>query len=105
MNDGHSKHDPREIIRGFQQLLYSPAKCIGFFAGAGTSMSVIDPVSKKPIISGINELTEVVGSRLSDQKDKNYKDAYRLIREELKKENQPSQIEYVLSNVRLKAQV
>ncbi len=102
MTDSYPKHDPREIIRGFQQLLYSSAKCIGFFAGAGTSMSVMDPVSKKSIIPGINELTEIVGNKLSDGK---FKKAFQLIKDELKKENQPSQIEYVLSNVRLKAQV
>lgn len=102
MSDDHVKHDPREIIRGFQQLLYSPTKSIGFFAGAGTSMCVKDPVSTKSIIPGINELTETIEGQLSDEK---YKRCYKAIKEELKKEKQPPQIEYILSNIRLKAQV
>lgn len=102
MNDGQSKHDPREIIRGFQQLLYSPTKSIGFFAGAGTSMSVIDPVSKKSLIPGIADLTTTVESQLVDDK---LKRCFQLVREELQKEKQPCQIEYILSNIRLKAQV
>lgn len=101
MSDEFSKHDPREIIRGFQQLLYSPAKSIGFFAGAGTSMSVKDPTSKKAIIPGINELTSVVESQLSTEK---FKECYKLIKEELNRSKQPSQIEYILSSIRLKAQ-
>lgn len=101
MNDDHIKHDPREIIRGFQQLLYSPMKSIGFFAGAGTSMCVKDSASKKSIIPGINELTETIEGQLSDEK---FKKCYKTLKEELKKEKQPPQIEYILSNIRLKAQ-
>jgi len=102
MSDDYPKHDPREIIRGFQNLLYSPAKSISFFAGAGTSMSVKDPTTKKAIIPGINELTDTVESQLSTGK---FKECYKLIKEELSSSKQPSQIEYILSNIRLKAQV
>ncbi|MFA5146635.1 MAG: SIR2 family protein [Candidatus Omnitrophota bacterium] len=102
MKDDHPKHDPREIIRGFQQLLYSPTKSIGFFAGAGTSMSIKDPTSKKALIPGINELTNIVETQLSAEKSKT---CYKAIKEELSKNKQPSQIEYILSNIRLKAQV
>ena len=102
MDDGQARHDPREIIRGFQQLLYSSTKSIGFFAGAGSSMAVKDSVSKKSIIPGVNELTETVESQLLDKK---FKECYKLIKEELKSDKQPHQIEYILSNIRLKAQV
>src|SRR6185369_7548816 len=106
MQEEQVMHDPREIIRGFQQLLFSPAKCIGFFTGAGTSMAVENPAdNKKALIPGIEELTELIGSKLLETKEKNFKAAFKLIREELKNENQPSQIEYVLSNIRLKARV
>ena len=105
MSTEQNMHDPREIIRGFQQLLFSPAKCIGFFTGAGTSMAVENPSDRKPLIPGIEMLTELIGEKLSDAKEKNFKAAFKLVRDELKKENQSSQIEYVLSNIRLKARV
>lgn len=102
MSNDYPKHDPREIIRGFQNLLSSPAKSIGFFTGAGTSMSVKDQKSNNAIIPGINELTDAVESKLSTDE---FKKCYRLIKEELSASKQPSQIEYILSNIRLKAQV
>lgn len=102
MGDGQAKHDPREIIRGFQHLLYSPTKAIGFFAGAGTSMSIKDSTTKKSIIPGVSELTETVEKKLSDEK---FKKCLQLIKEELEKDKQLPQIEYILSNIRLKAQV
>jgi len=33
-------HDPREFVRGLQQILISDKKRLGFLFGAGTSMAI-----------------------------------------------------------------
>jgi len=94
-------HDPREMIRGIQQLLSSPAKRLGFFTGTGTSMAIINPVSSGPIIPGIVDMTREVKDSLSGD----LKNAFERIEEELLADGKPVTIETVLSLVRLKAQV
>jgi hypothetical protein len=39
MANFEATHDPREFIRGIQQILISGTKRIGFLCGAGTSMA------------------------------------------------------------------
>lgn len=39
-------HDPREFVRGLQQILVSDSKRIGFLCGAGTSMLKEHPDGK-----------------------------------------------------------
>jgi hypothetical protein len=49
-------HDPREFVRGLQQILVSDSKRVGFLFGAGTSMSCKKGCSKASVIPGIQEM-------------------------------------------------
>ena len=76
-------HDPREFIRGIQQILISGTKRIGFLCGAGTSMAT--PMTNKdgeimydeqpsdkrritPMIPGVWKMTELIVHNISDDK-------------------------------------
>lgn len=84
-------HDPREFIRGLQQILISGTKRIGFLCGAGTSMAT--PMTDKngnivlqgsqrvtPLIPGVNEMTEIIVAKITEIK---YANAIVKIKEEL----------------------
>lgn len=93
--------DPREHVRGFEQILSSPSKRLGFFFGAGTSMAA-QASDGKPLISGVEEMTMQIAEKLPSGE---LKSAFLAIQKELQDAGEGTQIEYVLSNVRLKAQV
>ncbi|NJD03713.1 MAG: hypothetical protein FIA99_14210 [Ruminiclostridium sp.] len=95
-------HDPREIIRGLQQMLISDAKRIGFLFGAGTSMAVISRDSKESLIPGIEMMTTQIIESITDVKQKCAIDE---ISNELKVEGVKCQIENILSQVEQKARV
>ena len=91
--------DPSEIVRGIQQLLVSDKKKIAFLFGAGTSLAKKE--SNSPYIPAIGKMTELVLTYLKEDSvngDK-YKKALTEIEEELKQQNQPLNIETLLSNV------
>lgn len=94
-------HDPRETIRGLQQLLCSPFKRVGFFTGTGTSMAIKSPGTTQPIIPGILNMTNEIYNSLT----KRFKAAFDSIRDELEAQDIQVNIETVLSVIRLKAQV
>jgi len=48
-------HDPREFVKGLQQILISDTKRLGFLFGAGTSMAVKDGANKDSVIPGVKE--------------------------------------------------
>lgn len=84
-------HDPREFIRGVQQILINNTIRIGFLFGAGTSMAapltdkdgepVLDTEKKNvPLIPGVWAMTEKI---IASIKDKDFCDALNIIREEL----------------------
>lgn len=96
-------HDPREFVRGLQQILVSDSKKIGFLCGAGTSM-----ISEKPdgedenkkikfasLVPGTKQMTEIVVSKF---KEKNA-NAIKAIESELVEENAPFQIENLISKI------
>jgi hypothetical protein len=105
-------HDPREFIRGLQQILISDTKRIGFLCGAGTSMAAemrdqtgnivyLDDEKKKtkPLIPGIRKMTEDI---LIAIKDKKFKEALKIIKEELEEsESDKSKISnvFLLENI------
>lgn len=97
-----SMHDPREFVRGLQQILISDTKRLGFLFGAGTSMAIKEGACKDSIIPGIKEMTEKIISSINEEK---YKTALQMIEKELKESNIDFYIEYVLSNITQKEQV
>lgn len=84
-------HDPREFIRGIQQILINNTIRIGFLFGAGTSMAAPltdnegkdlfdDKNRHKPLIPGVWAMTDLIISLITEQA---FKDALAIIKEEL----------------------
>ena len=94
-------HDPREFVRGLQQILISDTKRLGFLFGAGTSMAVKEGANKDSVILGIKEMTEKIINSVSEEK---YKKALESIKKELEKSKIGFYIEYILSNLTQKEQ-
>jgi len=96
-------HDPREFVRGLQQILVSDSKRIGFLCGAGTSMIMEQPDDEEnegkqkfiSLISGTKQMTNIVVSKL---KNKNLT-AIEAIKAELETEKAPFQIENLISKI------
>lgn len=95
MTNFEATHDPREFIRGIQQILVSGTKRIGFLCGAGTSMAtpktdangnIIFETSAdgkkwpEPMIPGVLRMTTLIVEKI---KDVNFKDALEIIKDEL----------------------
>ncbi len=95
-------HDPREFVRGLQQILISDSKRIGFLFGAGTSMSYKRGMSKESVIPGVQEMTRIIIDKIGED---NFKKALKQIEEELGAANMGFQIEYILSCIIQKEQV
>lgn len=89
-------HDPKEFIRGIQQILISDTKRIGFLAGAGTSIATKKTGSKKSSVPGVKDLTEKVLKSITAEK---FVTAFKEIEQELKDTNVPFFIEYILSSI------
>jgi hypothetical protein len=96
-------HDPREFVRGLQQILVSDNKRIGFLSGAGTSMILEKPDGTddkgnpkyKSLIPGTTTMTNIVVSEL---KDKNAL-AVKAIEKELNTDGLPFHIENLISKI------
>ncbi|MDP1844287.1 MAG: SIR2 family protein [Sediminibacterium sp.] len=84
-------HDPREFIRGIQQILINNTIRIGFLFGAGTSMAAPltnrngediydDKKRHKPLIPGVWSMTQYIISLITDEE---FKEALSIIKEEL----------------------
>jgi len=95
-------HDPREFVRGLQQILISDTKRLGFLFGAGTSIAVKEGASKDSVIPGIVKMTKDIIDSISDPK---YKKALEIIKKEMKDSGTEYYIEYILSNITQKEQV
>ncbi len=95
-------HDPREFVRGLQQILISDTKRLGFLFGAGTSMAIKEGANKDSIIPGVKEMTDVIINSISES---NYKNALEMIRKELEESRINYYIEYILSNIAQKEKV
>ncbi|MDR3611403.1 MAG: SIR2 family protein [Ignavibacteriaceae bacterium] len=112
-------HDPREFIRGLQQILISDSKRIGFLCGAGTSMAaemrdkdgkVVYQDEKKikaqPLIPGIKKMTENI---INNIEGTDYKAALAIIKEELEEAEHNNNLklstfmlENIISSINLK---
>lgn len=87
-------HDPREFIRGIQQILINNTIRIGFLFGAGTSMAapltdkdgkaVVDKKNHNlPLIPGIWSMTEKIITAITDN---DFQNALKIIKEELEED-------------------
>lgn len=95
-------HDPREFVRGLQQILISDTKRIGFLFGAGTSTAVKENGEKDSVIPSVKEMTKRIIDSISERK---YKEALEIIKKELEESKIDFYIEYILSNITQKEQV
>lgn len=89
-------HDPREAIRGLQQILINNTIRIGFLFGAGTSMAAYrtdkdgnfiynDKNYVKPLIPGVRKMTSQITSSINEE---DFKDALDIIKKELQEEEE-----------------
>jgi hypothetical protein len=99
-------HDPREFVRGLQQILISGTKRIGFFAGAGTSMIKEKPNGKagdgsefSSLVLGTKEMTENIVASISELADKSFQKAIDAIKDELVTEGSKFHIENLISKI------
>ncbi|PKN65372.1 MAG: hypothetical protein CVU57_11035 [Deltaproteobacteria bacterium HGW-Deltaproteobacteria-15] len=89
-------HDPREHIRGLQQLLISDTKRIGFLFGAGTSMARKDGAPKSSVVPGVRDMTrQIIGTLKGTEFEK----ALESICTEVAEGHGQALIEYILSNI------
>jgi hypothetical protein len=90
--------DPREYIRGLQQIFISDSKRIGFLFGAGTSFALKKKASQKSRIPGIAKMTEDIIKEISSTHS-NFKKPLEKIIKELADEGKEPTIEHLLSNI------
>jgi len=96
-----SNHDPREVVRGLQQILISDTKKVGFLFGAGTSCAIKKDTEASKIPTVV-EMTKLVVDSISKPA---YKKAIECIRKEFEIKKIPFNIEYILSSIIQKEEV
>jgi hypothetical protein len=89
-------HDPREFVRGLQQILVSDSKKISFLAGAGTSMVGQRPTGDS-LVPGTVRMTKEIVDTL-----KAYDDVFKLLKKELDDEKKQFTLENVISKINQK---
>lgn len=102
-------HDPREFVRGLQQILVSDSKRIGFLTGAGTSMLKEKPSKKidslkRPVfdslICGTKEMTQIVEKLFEGKKgNEKFHNAIQIIKKEIENEQRKFHIESLVSKI------
>ncbi len=106
-------HDPREFIRGIQQILINNTIRIGFLFGAGTSMAapltdndgelVKDEKNRiKSLIPGVWAMTDSI---LDGIKEVKFKKALKTIKTELEENNAAFMLENIISSIDQKMKV
>lgn len=106
-------HDPREFIRGIQQILINNTIRIGFLFGAGTSMAapltdkdgelVKDEKNRiKSLIPGVWAMTDSI---LDGIKEAKFKKALETIKTELEENNSAFMLENIISSIDQKMKV
>lgn len=89
-------HDPREHIRGLQQLLISDTKRIGFLFGAGTSIARKDGASESSVVPSVADMTNLIIKALKGTK---FENAMESICAEVTEQKGQALIEYILSSI------
>jgi len=103
-------HDPREFIRGIQQILINNTIRIGFLFGAGTSMAapltnkegedLFDSKNRhKPLIPGVWAMTDSIISSIEDKKFKNALDIIKAELEEGEPNAEKRKSVFMLENI------
>lgn len=106
-------HDPREFIRGIQQILINNTIRIGFLFGAGTSMAAPltdkhgEPIKDeknriKPLIPGVWAMTDSILDGITDNK---FKKALETIKTELEENDSAFMLENIISSIDQKLKV
>ncbi|NQU80461.1 MAG: SIR2 family protein [Bacteroidetes bacterium] len=90
--------DPREYIRGLQQIFISDTKRVGFLFGAGTSFAIKKGASDKSQIPGIIKMTDEIINEISKEFT-TFKSPLEKIQKELSDNNLEPTIEHLLSNI------
>lgn len=104
-----STHDPRQVIEDLRNHLAMHDRRLSFLFGAGTSSAVNvapDPPAgekpkHKPLIPGIDGLTEICLNAVSDMGD-DQATAWGTLVSQCKKDGRPANVEDLLSKVRMK---
>lgn len=99
--NGQVSHDPREFVRGLQQILISDTKKVGFLFGAGTSCAAKKGVDASKV-PAVREMTQSIIDSISEPK---YKNALQCIKQEFEYKNIGFNIEYILSSITQKEEV
>ena len=95
-------HDPREFVRGLQQILISDSKRIGFLCGAGTSIAVKNDGNPNSKVPGVKEMTDKIVNSITDEK---FLKALKQVEEDFKEAKTEYLIEYILSYLSQKESV
>lgn len=93
-------HDPREFVRGLQQVLVSDSKKIGLLAGAGTSM-----VKQRPDGSSLIMGTVDMTKHILDSLNVKYGKPLKAICDEIVSEKKKANIENIISKITQKEYV
>lgn len=110
MNGMEKSHDPREFIRGIQQILINNTIRIGFLFGAGTSMAapltdkdgkeILDEKNRSvPLIPGVWAMTDKIIAAIENE---NFQSALNIIKEELEdaeNDEQKKKTVFMLENI------
>lgn len=89
-------HDPREFVRGLQQILVSDSKKISFLAGAGTSMVRQRP-NGESLVPGTVRMTKDIVEALKTQDS-----VFKLLKKELDDEKKQFTLENIISKINQK---
>jgi hypothetical protein len=106
-------HDPREFIRGIQQILINNTIRIGFLFGAGTSMAapltdkngelIKDEKNRaKPLIPGVWAMTDSILDSIAEDQ---FKKALETIKTELEENDSAFMLENIISSIDQKLKV
>ena len=95
-------HDPREYVRGLQQILISDSKRVGFLFGAGTSLAIKRGGSQESKVPAVKEMTERIINSITKPE---FMNALEIIKKEFDDGKINFNIEYILSNITQKEQV
>lgn len=95
--------DPREYVRGLQNIFIHDSKKIGFLFGAGTSFAIKHAASESSRVPQIKKMTEIIIEKIKSIKDAKskiiYETAINDIISDLEESKIDPNIEEILSNV------
>jgi len=95
--------DPREYVRGLQQILISDTKKIGFLFGAGTSFATKPGASLKSRVPAIKEMTQKIIDKIKLEEDKDnnkiFEEPINTVISDIEENDIEPNIEEILTNI------